>query len=153
MIIRRTAQLFLLAVLLAACTTAAAPTLLPDPGPAALQPVTRPTLVPTFTPVLPTLVPTPTPTPAPRTMTICIGNEPATLALYGESAYARDLVLEAIYDGPIDERGFDYQPVILEKLPLLAGGDAVLEAHDVAGIPDGASLPVRRSCRSGRHRP
>jgi len=41
--------------------------------------------------------------------------------------YVAGVVREAIYDGPIDERGFDYQPVILEKLPSLADGDAVIE--------------------------
>jgi peptide/nickel transport system substrate-binding protein len=40
---------------------------------------------------------------------------------------AQSHILEAIYDGPIDTRGFDYQPVILEKLPTLADGDAALE--------------------------
>jgi peptide/nickel transport system substrate-binding protein len=32
--------------------------------------------------------------------------------------------LVAIYDGPIDLRGFDFQPVILDKLPSLSDGDA-----------------------------
>jgi peptide/nickel transport system substrate-binding protein len=36
-------------------------------------------------------------------------------------------VMEAIYDGPIDHLGYGYQPVILEKLPSLADGDARLE--------------------------
>jgi peptide/nickel transport system substrate-binding protein len=45
--------------------------------------------------------------------------------------YVADVVREAIYDGPIDERGFDYQPVILEKLPSLADGDAVIEPVSV----------------------
>jgi len=34
-------------------------------------------------------------------------------------------ILEAIYDGPIDERSFEHQAVILEKIPNLADGDAV----------------------------
>jgi len=127
MIIRRIVQLSLLAVMLAACTTAATPALSPDQSPTDLPPVARPTLVPTFTPLLPTAIPSPTPTPAPRTLTICLGEEPTTLSLYAESAYARDLILAAIYDGPIDARGFDYQPVILEKMPSLADGDALLE--------------------------
>jgi peptide/nickel transport system substrate-binding protein len=41
--------------------------------------------------------------------------------------YVASVVREAIYDGPIDTRSFDFQPVILEKLPSLADGDAVLE--------------------------
>jgi hypothetical protein len=35
---------------------------------------------------------------------------------------ARSQVLEAVFDGPIDARGFDYQPVILEKLPNFTCG-------------------------------
>ena len=126
MTVRCVARLALLAVLLAACTTASSPTLPRD-----LPPVARPTLVPTFTPLLPTPVPSPTPTPAPRTLTVCVGYEPGTLSLYGDSGYARDLILEAIYDGPIDMSGYEYAPVILEKLPSLADGDAVLEAVPV----------------------
>ena len=40
-------------------------------------------------------------------------------------------MLEAIYDGPIDERGYVAQPVILQKLPSLAGGDATLSSTAV----------------------
>jgi peptide/nickel transport system substrate-binding protein len=36
-------------------------------------------------------------------------------------------ILAAIYDGPIDSNGFSYQPVILEKLPNLADGDASIQ--------------------------
>lgn len=68
-----------------------------------------------------------TPTPIPRILTICLGAEPDTLYFYGGGSMAQSHILEAIYDGPIDTRGFDYQPVILEKLPSLADGDAALE--------------------------
>ena len=40
-------------------------------------------------------------------------------------------VLEAIYDGPIDNRQYAAQPVILEKLPSVADKDAVFEPVDV----------------------
>jgi len=36
-----------------------------------------------------------------------------------------------IYDGPIDTRAYQFQPVILEKLPSLADGDAVLRTVQV----------------------
>ena len=68
-----------------------------------------------------------TPTPIPRILTICLGAEPDTLYFYGGGSMAQSHILEAIYDGPIDTRGFDYQPVILEKLPSLADGDATFE--------------------------
>jgi len=35
-------------------------------------------------------------------------------------------VLESVYDGPFDTRGFSTQPVILQKIPSLADGDAVV---------------------------
>lgn len=75
---------------------------------------------------------TPEPTPIPRVLTICLGAEPEQLYLYGGQSLSKSHILEAIYDGPIDARGFDYQPVILEKLPSLADGDAVVEPVSVA---------------------
>lgn len=63
----------------------------------------------------------------PRTLVICQGEEPATLYVYDNPTLAARNVQEAIYDGPIDARSFGYQAVILEKLPSLADGDAVIE--------------------------
>ena len=69
---------------------------------------------------------TPTPEPVeegPRTLVICQGQEPETLYVYGQSMLETDSALaahhvqQAIYDGPIDNRTYSYQPVILEKLP------------------------------------
>lgn len=74
----------------------------------------------------PTIIsPTATAVPA-KELTICLGAEPESLYLYGTAMYAADVVRELIYDGPIDTRGYDFQPVILEKLPSLADGDASL---------------------------
>jgi peptide/nickel transport system substrate-binding protein len=66
-----------------------------------------------------------------RSLTICMGAEPASLDFYRDAMYAQSVVLEAIYDGPIDNNGFSYQPVILEKLPSLADGDAELQPVSV----------------------
>lgn len=66
------------------------------------------------------------------TLTICMGQEPETLYPYGGAMLAMSSVLEAVYDGPIDNRSFDYQPVILEKIPSLADGDAVTETVSIA---------------------
>jgi peptide/nickel transport system substrate-binding protein len=71
-----------------------------------------------------------TPTPmrepeGPRTLVICMLETPPTLYRYG-AFYATWRFLEAIEDGPIDQNSFGYQPVILEKLPSLADGDATL---------------------------
>jgi len=78
--------------------------------------------------VTPTVEPTAVPTevPAPRTLVICMGQEPDTLYPLGGSMLAMSSVLEAVFDGPVDAKSFSYQPVILEKLPSIADGDAVL---------------------------
>ena len=69
----------------------------------------------------------PTPTLPARRLTICMADEPKTLYIYGDDSIAQRNVLQAIYDGPIDMVGYLNQPVILEKLPNLADGDAILE--------------------------
>jgi peptide/nickel transport system substrate-binding protein len=68
----------------------------------------------------------------PRTLVICQGQEPVTLYKYGDSMLAAAHVQEAIYDGPFDTNSFSYQPVILEKLPSLSDGDAVIRIIKVA---------------------
>ena len=80
--------------------------------------------------VLPVPTSTGTPTPS-RTLTICLGEEPNTLyPLGGPNAAARS-VLQAIYDGPMDVVEYNYQPVILERVPSIATGDALLEEAPV----------------------
>jgi len=83
------------------------------------------TQAPTKSAATNTPAPTPTVTPIPRVLTVCLGAEPDTLYLYGGNMMSQRHILEAIYDGPIDERSFEHQAVILEKIPNLADGDAV----------------------------
>ena len=76
------------------------------------------------------VVVTATPEPVPEeevVMVICQGQEPDTLYIYGGSMLAARHPQHAIYDGPIENASFGYQPVILEKLPALADGDAVIQ--------------------------
>jgi len=70
------------------------------------------------------LVPTAVPPKFLREMTICLGQEPNTLYINDNPNPAALSVLEAIYDGPLDSRNYDYQPVILQKVPSFADGDA-----------------------------
>ncbi|MFQ5594837.1 MAG: peptide ABC transporter substrate-binding protein [Anaerolineae bacterium] len=70
---------------------------------------------------------TPTATPGPKSLTVCIAQEPDSLYLYGTTMLAARHLLQAIYDGPIDSRSYAYQPVILEKLPGIENGDAVVQ--------------------------
>ena len=83
------------------------------------------TVVVTATPS-PTPLPTPLPPPGPKVLTVCLVGEPDTLYLYGGSRMAATRhVMEALYDGPIDHLNYAYRPVILQKVPSIADGDAV----------------------------
>jgi peptide/nickel transport system substrate-binding protein len=73
-----------------------------------------------------------------QTLVICIGQEPDSLYFYGSDMLAASQVREAIWDGGagladggFDDRSFSYQPVIIEKMPSLADGDAVINTVTV----------------------
>jgi len=103
-----------------------------------------PTVEPTATtPPLPTPPPLLTEEPSevsedplapviPREITVCQAEEPNTLFIYGGPSRAARNVLEAIYDGPVDVRGYQFYPVILERLPTVANGDVAVEKVSVA---------------------
>lgn len=101
-----------------------------------------PTALPTHPPETP---PTPTEVPPSRSLTVCLGQEPASLfPLNNPSAAARS-VLAAVYDGPIDTNSYGYQPVILERLPSLENGDAQLFTQAVYvgdEVVDATNTPV-----------
>lgn len=112
--------LVIASLVLAACQPAATP--------AVVEKTVVVTQVVAGTPVEVIQVVTPTPEPTgPRTLVVCQGQEPDTLYPYAGAMLARSHILEAVMDGPIDANSFAYQAVILEKLPSLADGDAVLE--------------------------
>jgi peptide/nickel transport system substrate-binding protein len=68
--------------------------------------------------------PLPSPTPKPKTLAICLLEEPDSLYLHGTDSLAAHHVWEAIYDGPMDNRDYVYQPVLLTELPSLENGTA-----------------------------
>jgi peptide/nickel transport system substrate-binding protein len=78
------------------------------------------TLTASITP-LPTRTPQP---PPPSSLTVCLGQEPNTLYPFGELNSAARSVLAAIYNGPIDTIGYEYQPVILTRMPSLESSEA-----------------------------
>jgi len=78
-----------------------------------------------------TLSPLFTPTPAPRSLTVCLGAEPTTLYPYGNPGTSARSVLAAIYDGPMRVHNYEYEPVILEKVPNLEDGDAQVSSISV----------------------
>jgi peptide/nickel transport system substrate-binding protein len=127
-----TVLVLVLAGLLVGCSPAAPATVAPTvdpPSPTALPALPSPTAVPSSTPT--PVPPTATPVP-PKDLTVCQGEEPNTLFIYGGPSRAARNVLDAIYDGPIDTPGYQFQPVILEKLPSLDAGDVVLRTVDVS---------------------
>jgi peptide/nickel transport system substrate-binding protein len=99
-------------------------------------------------PSVATSVPTkPVQNDGPRTLKYCMSVDPGSIYLYSPNTRGvlRASVWGAIYDGPIDNRGFDYQPVILQKLPSLADGDAHLDPVEVAAgdrVVDASGDPV-----------
>jgi peptide/nickel transport system substrate-binding protein len=78
----------------------------------------------------PIITSTPTLTPA-RLLTVCLVHEPRSLFLYNAVSTSEQSVLAAIYDGPIDVKDFTANPVILQNMPSLANGTAVLQSVQV----------------------
>ncbi len=86
------------------------------------SPVSEPTMD-----AVPLATPTPEEVlPEPKTLIVCQSQEPDNLYLWGGAQPAAQHIHQAIYDGPIDNRTYTYQPIILEKLPSLADDDADL---------------------------
>lgn len=81
---------------------------------------------------VPVEVPVMVPSDAAKALVVCQAEEPETLYLYsGNVSLAARHIQQAVYDGPIDNRTYTYQPVILEKLPNLDDGDAVINTVTV----------------------
>ncbi len=76
----------------------------------------------------PTQPPAATKAPQPKTLVVCMSQEPDTLYFNGSNMMVTTLTLEAGYRdgqlGGIDQRDYDYQPIILQKLPSIKDGDA-----------------------------
>jgi peptide/nickel transport system substrate-binding protein len=80
---------------------------------------------------------TPVPTPViPKTLIICLGQEPATLAWF-KNDLVTGQVLQALYDGGIDSRNYQYQPVYYKKLPSFNDQDA---ARVEVAVKDGDTV-------------
>jgi len=117
------AGLLLASLLLGACQAAPTPVQVPV---TVLVPQTEPvTQVQVQTQIVNVPVTaTPAPTPVtPKTLTICLGQEPSSLAWY-KTDLVNGHVLQAIYDGGIDNRDYEYQPVYYKKLPSFGDHDA-----------------------------
>lgn len=86
---------------------------------------------PSVTIANPTVTPSPTPVP-PRVLSICMGEEPASLFIYGDTTAAARGILEAIYDGPFDRQNGEILPVILQQTPSIENGGAALLQVEVS---------------------
>ena len=107
----------------------------------------------------PSITPSPTPIP-PTALTVCLGQEPASLYPVNNPSSTARTILSALYDGPIDTNAYTYQPVILETLPSLENGDAELfqvgvytgeEVVNTDGLPVTLEAGIRirpAGCRS-----
>lgn len=74
----------------------------------------------------------PPPSPAgPKTLVVCMAQEPDTLYNLGGAMLASTAVQHAFRDFPITSLTYAYQPVIIEKLPSLKDGDAMLTEVEV----------------------
>jgi peptide/nickel transport system substrate-binding protein len=79
------------------------------------------------TPVASPPAATPSMPQAKRVLTVCMGQEPASLFLYSDSSQAARNIRQAIYDGPFDIVNYVLTPVILQSIPTLAAGDVKFE--------------------------
>lgn len=77
-----------------------------------------------------TTTPSPTPEP-PRVLSICMGQEPASLFVYGDTTAAAQGILQAIYDGPFDRFNGEIIPIILQRIPSLDNGGAEFSQVEV----------------------
>jgi peptide/nickel transport system substrate-binding protein len=57
-----------------------------------------------------------------RTLSICLGDEPDSLFLYGDQSTTATIIRQAIYDSPVDLVNFQYSSVLLEDIPSQENG-------------------------------
>lgn len=67
--------------------------------------------------------PTPLPTPVPeRVLSICLGEEPRSLFLYGDLSTSAQIIRQALNDDPVDQVNFQSTPVLLREIPSQENG-------------------------------
>lgn len=68
---------------------------------------------------LPTVLPTPVPK---NVLSICIGDEPGSLFLYGDQSLSARIIRQAIYDWTADESQSVIYSAVIAEVPTLANG-------------------------------
>jgi peptide/nickel transport system substrate-binding protein len=71
-----------------------------------------------------------TPTP-PRVLSICLGEEPDSLFLYGDLSTSANIIRQAIYDSPVDQVNFQRSSVMLSQIPSLENGLVTINEVEV----------------------
>ncbi len=80
----------------------------------------------------PTVDPTALPLPAiPRVLSICLGEEPRSLFIYGDLSSSANIIRQAIYDAPVDLVNFQQSSVLLEQIPSLENGLVTISEVEV----------------------
>lgn len=69
----------------------------------------------------------PTPAPEPNVLVVCLAEEPDSFYPFGPRNASARTLLPLLYDGPIDALGYQYSPVLLERLPSIEAGDIRFE--------------------------
>ena len=57
-----------------------------------------------------------------KVLSICLGDEPSSLFIYGDLSTSANIIRQAIYDGPIDEVNFQLSSPLLTQIPSLDNG-------------------------------
>jgi peptide/nickel transport system substrate-binding protein len=115
-----------IASLLAACSSRPIP---PTAQPAPITTAVTP--LPEAENGTPQAAATPPQTQITRQLRICTGPEPVSLFPYASLSAAARSIHQALYDGPIEDTGFSFSPVILQQMPTLENGDAFFEPVQV----------------------
>ena len=83
-------------------------------------------------PVRPEAEATPQPTPEPeRVLSICLGQEPNSLFLYGDVSSSAKIIRQAIYDSSADMVDFQQSSVLLNPIPSLENGLVTVDELEV----------------------
>jgi len=109
------------------------------------SPVSTPDPIPTLRSSAQTAAPAITlPASSGGLLTVCMGQEPASLFLYSDGSAAARNVRQALYDGPYDVVNYQVTPVILEAIPTANAGAAYEPAAVQAGslVINAAGVPA-----------
>jgi peptide/nickel transport system substrate-binding protein len=87
---------------------------------------------------------------------VCLGSEPSSLYLYGDTSESAQIIRQAIYDGPFDAVNYALQPVIFENAPAPVVQAVTVHQGDMVVDAEGRVTPLlpginvrQTGCRDG----